>query len=139
MRNLAFIGAVLALGACKTGTSDTDNGDTDSGAYSLTFTGNGYDPHDGATLYANLMDGSTIVDTQEVVVADGTFTLTFADELQEGTAYTLGWYVDVDGDDACTDPPADHVWTHDIAAVTADVDYAHTHSTDFALCADAGF
>jgi hypothetical protein len=139
MRFLILAALGTALVGCKGGTGgdETDGG----GAYSLALSGTGYDPHIGATLYAHVIDstGAQVGDEQTVDLTSGSWSVDFTDILAEGEDYTAGWYVDIDASASCDDPPTDHVWTHDMPAVDADQTFEHAHSTDFALCADAGY
>ncbi len=134
--------SVLFLGLMACGDKDeTDlaGNDTEPAQmFAVTLTGTEYTPHSdgGHAVRATLFDGSGAeIDTQEVAVVDGTFTVTWADALEAGSTYELLWYADMNGDDACQNPPDDHVWRNAIAAVGQDVVINHTHSAaDFATC-----
>jgi len=70
-----------------------------------------------------------VADVGSAVVAGGEFEVTGT--VLSDHAYTIGYYADISGDGACQSAPADHVWQENVPAVTADVDLAVTHNTDF--------
>jgi len=127
---------VLGLAACNGDDDDT----TDSGAaatYDLTVNGTGFDPHNGQTLeIAVLASDDTVIDTQSTTVADGAFSFSWTDALDEGATYTVHYYADLNESGGCDSPPDDHGWERTIDAVSADVVLDVTHDTNFTdVCA----
>jgi hypothetical protein len=114
-----------------------DSFDEPAQTFDLTFTGSGYGFHNGdeiSVAVIELPSGDT-VDGDSMTVGSGTFSFTFVGLLEEGVEYQLDWYVDVSGDDACTNG-TDHMWRHAVLAVTDDVAYNHPHDTNFTnVCA----
>ena len=136
---ILFLGFAACSKADTDETDTTDTTDTDvAESYSLTLNGTEYTPHSdgGHSVRATLFDASGAeIDTKEVPVVAGEFTVSWPDALTSGDSYKLLWYADMNGDDACQDPNVDHVWRRDMAAVAQDQVIDHVHSAaDFALC-----
>jgi hypothetical protein len=138
MRSLPLV-LFTALFACN-GEDDSNTGDTEPAEMvSLTVNGTEYGAHTsgGHAIRATLFDSSGAeIDTQEVMPdQDGAWTVTWTDALTEGEDYDLLWYADINGDDACQNPPDDHVWRRSLDAVQGDQTVDHVHSADdFATC-----
>jgi hypothetical protein len=117
------------------GDTDSDPGDTDTDTtpallHSVTFTGSGYEPHDGQMMYfivKNPMDGPAVPPAaMDSITMDstGTFSFTWTDVMEDGLPYSVAWYADINGDGNCM-PGDDHMWSVPVGAtqtspVTAD-------------------
>jgi hypothetical protein len=98
--------------------------------YAFSFSGNGYTPHDGQTVYVKVQStGGTVVVDDSDLILEGAFFFTYADVLEDGVAYDLYWYADVDADGACT--TTDHVWSMDLGVANDDVLVDDPHDTAF--------
>lgn len=114
---------------------DTPAADTDDHGqkFALTLTGTAFGPHEGQVVTVGLLEAAdnTARATRTATVAGGTFTVSFADLLEAGIAYTVKYYADLNGNGQCDAPPADHAWSVDVPAVTGDVTIPVTHNTNF--------
>ena len=141
---LSIMVALVVAAGCGGGSSSTISSYTTGGGtattYNLTFTGNGYDVHNGQTFEVVLVRTSdgVVVNSGSATVAAGAFSFTFNGALAASTAYRLDYYADVNASGACDAPPADHVWSTAIAAPTTNVTINDAHTfVKFALCAVA--
>lgn len=131
--------ALLAVGLFAvgcTGGDDTVDTDTDPPMFDVTLTGSNYVSQEGKMVHAVLLDESGAMVGAEpapVAISIGVFGFKWTDVL-DGQDYTVAWYVDVDGDNACDAPPADPGFTHVVSLAGDDVDYDHVWTTAF----DAG-
>ena len=137
MKNLLALLFVGALAACNDDgtTDDTDGGDdTDMGAtYAVALHGTGYDPHNGQTINAIVVDtDGNELGSGTTTVSDGAFIIEMAD-IPEGT-HKVSWHADMNANGACDNAPDDHVWTQDVTVSGADASVQHAHATDFADC-----
>lgn len=129
----------LALAACSS--------DDPAPGFNLIFSGSGYNPHTGQTIRVKVFKdpgGTKVAEDSVLEPTDGTFSFTFANVLEQGTAYNLDYFADsdvgpgsgTDGNGSCDSPPKDHAWRVPIPAVTGDVDQAEVHNTNFTdVCA----
>lgn len=119
MRTLMGVLAIAGLAGCtKDDTDETDVVIT----HILTFSGSGYDDHDGKNVTALVEDNDGALAggaAQTAPVTNGAFQFTFS-ELPEGD-YHLYWYVDLSGDGSCQTPPGDFVWSHAFTVGQTDV------------------
>ena len=103
--------------------------------FGFTLSGTTYNPHVGSMLYVSAVAAGESAVTQigtTTVASNGTFTVT--GQLLGDKAYTVGWYVDINGNEACDPAPNDHVWTEDIPTVTAAVTLTVQHNVNFGAC-----
>jgi len=109
-----------------------------TGPFDLTFTGTGFDPHEGNTLQVALIEArsGTVLDRVSTAVADGSFSLSWPDALDAGKVYRIDFYADFNGSGFCEAPPEDHVWRLETAPVSGDVvvDFAHSTRFDASAC-----
>jgi hypothetical protein len=127
MRFLFAVTAAFALVGCKA--TDTDSLTLDP-EHTLTFSGTGYDPHDGQKVRATVVDSTDAqLETRDQLVVDGQFDISFPD-LPDGD-YKLYWFADLSGDDVCEAPPDDHTWSHAFTIAGEDLQYTHPHDTNF--------
>jgi hypothetical protein len=101
----------------------------------LTFTGAGFDVHNGLRFEVVVSRADTKAVLTHAVVdaldtgAAGTFSYTWTGLLEMGKAYSVDYYVDVNKSGGCDGPPTDHVWHRDVPAVTDNATLAVTHDT----------
>lgn len=131
---LLFAGAVTACNGDDGTTDDTDGNDTDAGAmFAVALHGSGYDPHDGQTINAIVVDADgNELGSGTTTVSAGAFIIEMAD-IPEGT-HKVSWHADMNGNGDCDNAPDDHVWTQDVTVSGQDASVEHTHATDFADC-----
>lgn len=119
--------ALLALFGCGPTAPDwvpPDAGREDAasgGSYDLEFGGTGYDAEDGLAVHLALTSAGTADVRRTASVQGASFTFTLADVLEHGTQYSLHWYVDLDADGLCSDPPLDEAWSLDLGVAVGDV------------------
>lgn len=115
--------------------SDAAVTDASPATFDLTFTGTGYNPHDGQTIWFALWDDantSAAVATRTTATdGAGNLSETFSGALVEGHSYTLYWAADFNGNGACNSPPADHGWSVAISTVSGNVSETYNHDTNF--------
>ncbi|MCA9493245.1 MAG: hypothetical protein KC621_25110, partial [Myxococcales bacterium] len=128
--------------------ADTDaDSDTDTAlyVYNLSLDGTGYGPHDGATITAVLKPAvplSAAPFGMQSLVMDSTGVLHFdwTNVLNDGSAYIVAWYADVNANGSCDPAPTDHVWLANVnegkagtpQPVTGDQAVVYDHDTNFA-------
>ena len=81
----------------------------------------------------NDANDTAAVGTLEVTIDAEPFVVSSPNAVTEGQSYTLYYYVDINGNDACDGPELtmDHAWSMPIAEVTAAVEVTDVHNTDF--------
>ena len=79
---------------------------------------------------------NSIIKSDSVTISGANVSFTWPDLLAEGGNYEVRWYVDVDANGFCNDPPEDHSWLKAVTNVTADVTIAHPHDTNLAPICD---
>jgi len=124
------------------GDTDTDTpGDT---LHTLTFSGDGYTPHNGQMMYFIVKNPQAVAEppvAMESILMDstGSFSFTWVDVMVDGTPYSIAWYADTNGDGMCENngaEPDDHVWSVPVGAtqttpVTADATVVFDHVAVF--------
>jgi hypothetical protein len=133
IQSKSLMGVLLVL-AAGCGGDDEMSG----GAHDLTFAGTDYAPHAGMNLKIQVIDTAdgAIVKSDMVAVASGMVNFTWPGILEDGHAYNVRWYVDVNGNSICNEPPTDHTWSRDIPAVTDNVTLSHPHDTNLTPVCD---
>ncbi len=138
---LALVVLAAAVGWSSGGAVGSRAMKAEQGPYELTFTGSGFDPHDGDTLHAALIDAATgaVVVRALTIVAHGSFTIRWPAILQPGHSYRVDYYADVNNNGRCDGPPIDHMWSVAVPAFSGRTRVAVTHNTDFDVQACAKF
>jgi hypothetical protein len=101
----------------------------------LTFTGQGFDVHNGVRfeVVVSRADNNAVlvhaVSDSLDTGASGAFSYTWPGLLEVGKAYRVDYFADVNKNGTCDAPPADHVWHRDVTSVSDDVALAVTHDT----------
>ncbi len=87
----------------------------DLGVYDLQLTGFGYVVHQYEDAYMALIDdqGQVVAYAEDVVVNQAA-TWSFDDVVEPGVDYTVAFYLEHDGDGACSD--GDHLWVQEIGS-----------------------
>lgn len=134
----AALGAalVVGVGAAAAGCGD-DDGSSDPGPFDLAFNAEtDFAVHDGQPIHVAVIDEATdqVIMTDDQVVGGG-FWFYFTDLLEKGKSYRIDYWVDVDGDGNCDNPPEDHMWQAFVSTVGDDVTVDVTHNTDFVASA----
>jgi uncharacterized protein (DUF2141 family) len=129
---------VLVVGLAACGGGDDGGGGGGGGPFALTFDGTMYTPHSGMTLDIQVIDNAdgSIIKSDSAGITGDTISFTWPDLLEAGGSYDVRWYVDVDGNGFCNQPPEDHSWVRTISDVSADVTLTHPHDTDLAPVCD---
>jgi hypothetical protein len=133
-------GSGSATAAASTGTfmSTPCTGNT----CDIDFSGSGFTPHDGQTLYAGVIpQGSSMgFDWQDsATVMAGAFSLQGSAVLQKGTAYFLNYYADVNQNGICEPNQGDHIWRLSLPPVQDNVVVTVVHHTNFSNLGCGGF
>ena len=108
----------------------------DLGVYDLQLTGFGYIVHMYEDAYLVLIDdsGTAVAEAQDV--ADNqSATWSFDDVVEPGVSYRVAFYLEHDGDGACSD--GDHLWFQDLGSFSghAVVELGHPYEAfDLAVC-----
>jgi hypothetical protein len=90
--------------------------------FAFTMSGTGYIPLAGVMMFVTAVasgDGTTIPIGSATIANDGMFVVT--GEVLGGDEYTVGWYADINGNQACDAVPTDLVWAQDIPVVIEEV------------------
>jgi hypothetical protein len=99
---------------------------------SLSFSATGFSIHDGAKIeivVTRSSDGAAVAHGGYDKFEGDTLAFSWDGLLEVGQAYTVDYYVDVNGDGHCNPPADDHVWRRDIPAVTNDVAVTTAHDS----------
>jgi hypothetical protein len=107
--------------------------------FALTVNGTGFQPHQGMPLFLAVVDANNTRvagPIRQVVPASGAVTFNFPTALVQGRAYTVQYFADLNQNNACDPPAADHAWSVAVPAVTAPVTLPVAHNTTFVnVCA----
>ncbi len=126
MRRAGWLILVVAAAGCG-----ADLGG--SGSFDLAVSGAGFGADEGKTMWIAVVrtDTGTIVASDSATVQNGTFAFLFSALLDQGVAYEVDYYADVNGDGRCEPPPADQPWRRDVPPPTASVSLDLTFDTSY--------
>lgn len=111
--------ALVVLSACAGGGEVEDTGPPET--FGLTFSGSGYDAHDGLTIRTLVLEDGTLDErgTGEAVITGGVFSFDYGGEaLTEGEGYSILWYIDSNANATCEGDGVDvtgFFWFGDVA------------------------
>ncbi len=99
---------------------------------SLTLRGTGFEAWNGGTVRALLIDEDFVLAVARLSapVAAGGFEIEFSGLLQAVHSHRIAWYVDLDGDERCTELAAEPYWDRIIEANAADTTFDVTPASD---------
>lgn len=103
-----------------------------SGRKKLAFSATGFGIHEGAKIeivVTRSSDGAAVAHGGTDKQEGDTLSFAWDGLLEVGQAYTIDYYVDVNGDGHCNPPADDHVWRRDVPAVTGDVTVTTAHDS----------
>jgi hypothetical protein len=98
----------------------------------------GYGPHEGNMYEVAVFDGATEVGSTAGTLAMADDDITIEGVIEDGTMYTVRWYMDLSMNGSCDAPPADHAWEDDTGTGTdMGLTIEHTHDTDWTDVCDS--